>query len=314
MQSDRPSLLIVNFEGLGDNVLSMPFLSIISDALREYEQYLLVGPGRADLFYGWNSFHLVEACERKKTEAVLSKYHDLIVHLGTGDDHITDRLPKGQLKYGTYVGFTKPKSILREVAVPRPLDKPRWQQFISLLSPLGISGDDIPEFAIRSSALSKNYAEMLLNFRTGFPLVCVAPGASYDQRKRWPAAYFANVMRGLHSERPCRFALVGDRSEIQIGDAITSLVEFEVDNLIGLTTLGCLVHILNQSHLLLANDNGVMHLGGASGVPTIGLFGPSDPQVFSPLGTSCTLLVSHSGDVSDIDPLHVLRAGIDLMG
>jgi ADP-heptose:LPS heptosyltransferase len=314
MQPDRQSLLIVNFEGMGDNVLSMPFLSIISCALREYERYLLVGPGRGDLFYGWNDFHLVEAGEGEKTVAVLSRYHELIVHLGTGDDHVTDRLPQGQLKYGTYVGFTKPKSIPREIAVPRPLDKPRWQQFIALLAPLGIAADDIPEFAIQSSALSENYAEMLVNFRTGFPLVCVAPGASYDHRKRWPLACFATFMQGLHSKRPCRFALVGDRCEMQIGEAIASLVDFEIDNLMGLTTLGCLVHILKQSQLLLANDNGVMHLGGALGIPTIGLFGPSNSQVFSPLGTSSTLIVSHSGDVSDIDPLHVLRASIGLMG
>jgi len=314
MQPDRQSLLIVNFEGMGDNVLSMPFLSIISCALRDYEQYLLVGPGRGDLFYGWNSFHVVEAGEGEKIDAVLSRYHELIVHLGTGDDHFTDRLPHGQLKYGTYIGFTKPKSIPREVAVPRPRDKPRWLQFISLLSPLGIAADAIPEFTVHSSALSKNYAEMLVNFPAGFPLVCVAPGASHDHRKRWPVTCFATYMQGLHSKRPCRFALVGDRSELQIGEAITSLVEFEIDNLMGLTTLGCLVHVLKQSQLLLANDNGVMHLGGALGVPTIGLFGPSNPQVFSPLGSSSTLMVSHSGEVADIDPLHVLRASIDLMG
>jgi heptosyltransferase-2 len=144
-------------------------------------------------------------------------------------------------------------------------------------------------------------------------MICLAPGAGYDQAKRWPPEYFARFIAELHAKRPCRFVLVGDRSEMAIGDAITELVEFQIDNVIGLTTLGCLVQILKQSQLLVSNDNGVMHLGGAVGIPTIGLFGPSNPKVFSPLGSKSTVIAASSGNMTDIGPKYVVKITAELM-
>jgi len=294
-------------------VLSMPFLSIISQAFKDHERYLVLSPGRGDLFFGWDTFHLVDIGDSEKTTALLSKYHEWIFDLGTGTDHLTDWVTQEQLKYGTLVGFSKTKSIPREVSVPRPIHIPLWQQFISLVSPLGIAKDPIPEFGIQTRESDESYAELLLNCRTGLPLVCLAPGAHFDHRKRWPPEHFATFIREFHAKRPCRFVLVGDRSETEIGDAITNAVEFEIDNLIGLTTLGSLVHILRQSRLLIANDNGTMHLGGLIGTPTIGLFGPSDPRVFGPLGIRSTVIAADSRNISDIDPEEVEKESMLLM-
>jgi ADP-heptose:LPS heptosyltransferase len=313
MPPDRPSLLVVILEGIGDIVLSMPLLSIISHSFKEYERYLWLSPGRADLFFGWDSFHLVEVGDEEKTTQVLSKYHDFVFDPGTSNDHVIDWIPHSELKYGTYVGFVKPKTVPREKAVPRPLHAPLWRQFTSLVSKLGISWDVIPEFGIHADPLSRAYAEMLVHFRSGVPLICLAPGASCDDRKRWPPEHFATFMRKFRAARPCRFVLVGDRSEMGIGDAVTGLLEFDVDNLIGLTNLGSLVHILKESRLLLANDNGVMHLGGVASIPTIGLFGPSNPEVFSPLGMTSTVIAAPSGNVADIDPEYVTKVSLDLV-
>jgi len=306
-------LLVADLEGVGDNVLSMPLLSMISHAYRDHERHLLVSPGRGELFFGWDAFHVLEVGDDEKIVDVLNKYHELIFDLGTSTDHFTDWIHQGELRYGAYVCFSKPKSIPRELTVSLSQDIPKWQQIVSLASRLGIASDAIPEFEIQTSKFSEDCAEMLLNFRTELPMICLAPGAGYDQLKRWPPEYFAMFMRELHAKRPCRFVLVGDRSEMEIGDAITELVEFQIDNVIGLTTLGCLVQILKQSQLLVSNDNGVMHLGGAVGIPTIGLFGPSNPKVFSPLGRTSTVIEASSGNMTDIDPTYVAKISADLM-
>jgi ADP-heptose:LPS heptosyltransferase len=311
MQPNGPSLLIVSLEGVGDAVLSMPLLSIISHAFPDHEQFLWLGPGQGELFFGWNAFQVLEVGDEENTRIVLSRYHELVFDLGTSTGHLIDWIYQGELKYGKYVGFTKPNSIPREVAVPRPVGLPLWRQFISLVSPLGIATDGIRQFGIQTSALSESYAEMLLDFRADLPLICLAPGASCDGLKRWPPECFAAFMKQLHAKRPCRFVLVGGRSEIEIGDAIAEAVPFEIDNLIGLTTLGSLAHILRKSRLLVSNDNGAMHMGALVGVPTIGLFGPSNPEVYTPLGNRTTLIVSDSGRIIDIDLGHVVKVALE---
>jgi ADP-heptose:LPS heptosyltransferase len=313
MQPNGSSLLIVNHEGLGDTVLSFPFLSVIAHAFADCERYLWLSRGRRDLFAGWNSFQVLENGEDQEIATVLGKHHDIVFDLGTGTDHVMDRVSQGHWKYDTYVGFAKPEFIPREVPVPRSRNISMWRQFLSLASTLGIPCDTVPAFRVQASECSKSYAEMLLDLRRRLPIICLAPGASCNHLKRWPAECFAAYMRSLHAKMPCRFVLIGHPSERQVGDEISGLVEFEIDNLIGLTPLGSLIHILSQSQLLLANDNGAMHLGGLLGIPTIGLFGPTNPQVYSPLGTRSVVIAARSGDVSSIDPEYVLNESLKVM-
>lgn len=47
-----------------------------------------------------------------------------------------------------------------------------------------------------------------------------------------------------------------------------------------LTVYACLKH----ARLFIGNDSGLMHLAAAAGVPTIGLFGPSDDRLYGPYG------------------------------
>ncbi len=304
---------MVHREGVGDIVLSMPLLGIISHEFKDYERYLWLDRGRKDLFFGWDTFHFFDDGDNQIIPTVLSRHHRFVFDLGTSNNHITDRFSQGELKYGTYVGFAKPKSIPREVSVLRSSEIPMWQQFISLVSTLGIASDGIPDFGIQTSEFSEWYAEMLLDFGTGLPLICLAPGAYCNHLKRWPPEHFARFIRELHATRPCRFVLVGHPLETEIGDAITGLLDFEIDNLIGLTTLGSIVYILRQSKLLVANDNGAMHLGGALGTPTICLFGPSDPRRYAPMGTRNTIIVANSGNITDIDPENVVRVSINVL-
>jgi hypothetical protein len=46
-------------------------------------------------------------------------------------------------------------------------------------------------------------------------------------------------------------------------------------------------------------------------VPTIGLFGPSNPEVYTSLGYRTTLIVSDLGKIADIHPEYVVKMGFD---
>ena len=41
---------------------------------------------------------------------------------------------------------------------------------------------------------------------------------------------------------------------------------------------------LTQARLFIGNDSGPSHLAGIMGLPTVALFGPTDPAIWKPLG------------------------------
>ena len=75
---------------------------------------------------------------------------------------------------------------------------------------------------------------------------------------------------------------------MESAELIKSIIP-EVINTTGKFTLGETAALLNRCRLLIANDSGPLHLGAAIGIPTIGLFGPTNPghffltSAFSPL-------------------------------
>ena len=61
---------------------------------------------------------------------------------------------------------------------------------------------------------------------------------------------------------------------------------------------------LKRARLYIGNDSGLMHLAAAAGVPTVGLFGPSDERLYGPWGEA-TRVVRGSrsfGQIQTVDP------------
>ena len=42
--------------------------------------------------------------------------------------------------------------------------------------------------------------------------------------------------------------------------------------------------------MFIGNDSGLMHIACASGIPTIGLFGPSRDDLYAPIGRECYVI------------------------
>ena len=64
-------------------------------------------------------------------------------------------------------------------------------------------------------------------------------------------------------------------------------------NLVGKTSLTQLVTSLRECRLLLTNDTGTMHLAAALGVPTVSIFGSTEPVLTGPLGEHHHLVRHH---------------------
>jgi heptosyltransferase III len=69
--------------------------------------------------------------------------------------------------------------------------------------------------------------------------------------------------------------------------------------------------ILRRACAFLGNDSGLSHLAGMLGVPTLVLFGPSDPTHWLPLGPRVRHLTSEP--LATLPEAHVLVELLDLI-
>jgi lipopolysaccharide heptosyltransferase II len=123
------------------------------------------------------------------------------------------------------------------------------------------------------------------------PVLAVAPAARW-QSKMWPATFFAEVIDGVAGRLPeVQVWLLGTREEAAIGGAVMSAcTKARPVDLTGETSTGVLMELLRQSSALLTNDTGPMHLAAALRVPTVALFGPTDPELTGPYGEQHVVL------------------------
>jgi ADP-heptose:LPS heptosyltransferase len=91
-------------------------------------------------------------------------------------------------------------------------------------------------------------------------------------------------MREFHETTPADWVLFGVAGDAPAGETIARECGFAVTNRIGQTSLDELMDELADCDVLLTNDTGTMHLAAFLGVPTVAVFGSTEPALTSPLG------------------------------
>lgn len=117
--------------------------------------------------------------------------------------------------------------------------------------------------------------------------LCIHPGSG-SALKNWPAEHFRTVARRIRSawQMPVRI-LLGPAEEEQgplwedTGESLEVLRGLSLRQVSGR---------LARSALYLGNDSGVTHLAASLGVPTLALFGPTDPRRWAPRGPRVRVL------------------------
>ncbi|MFM9880537.1 MAG: lipopolysaccharide heptosyltransferase II [Burkholderiaceae bacterium] len=115
--------------------------------------------------------------------------------------------------------------------------------------------------------------------------VVLVPGAEYGPAKRWPAAHFAALARGL----ALPVLLLGAAKEMPLCAEIAALAPGTV-NLAGQTTLDQVIAVLAAAQHVVSNDSGLMHVAAALGVPQTAIFGSSSPLHTPPLNDRARVL------------------------
>jgi lipopolysaccharide heptosyltransferase II len=114
--------------------------------------------------------------------------------------------------------------------------------------------------------------------------IALQPGARW-QNKRWPAKYFAELVRLLAGQLPrASFAILGGQDDQPLGELISRAAPDRCLNLCGATSLPEMVEWVRLCDLMVTNDTGPMHAAAALGKPLVALFGPTAPRRTGPYG------------------------------
>jgi ADP-heptose:LPS heptosyltransferase len=158
---------------------------------------------------------------------------------------------------------------------------------VSCLSSVGIpQGRGVPRIFL--SRGDRRFAEQWLAQKGAYEAVekgfiALHPGSG-SRKKLWPVEKFSDLAAritgdlGLHV-----IVFIGPAEREYLGsgfELMRSMHAVVADNL----PLIQVASLLDRCRCYIGNDSGMTHLAAAVGVPTVALFGPTDPEIWGPRG------------------------------
>jgi ADP-heptose:LPS heptosyltransferase len=137
-------------------------------------------------------------------------------------------------------------------------------------------------------------AEACARLGEGGPLLALGPAANW-RGKEWPRERFVELARRLTGAGGllggARVVLLGAAAEREAGRPLVErLGAGQVIDLIGEVGLLTAAAVIERCNLYVGNDSGLMHIAAATGVPTLGLFGPSRDEHYAPWGEATAVV------------------------
>jgi heptosyltransferase II len=211
---------------------------------------------------------------RRLRHAGYAQFIDLELYRGTGP--ILKRLIGIPYSRGFQVEGALPKHHDFEVPLPRRM--PEWQCFYRVL------GMDIPS-ANPEALFHREPQRADRGKRIG-----IVFGSSFNwPQKKWPWERYAELVT-LLSKDGHEFILLGSPDETEDGGRIAAKAEGRVVNTTGKLDFAGLGREVAACDLVVGNDTGTLHMAAAYGIPTVTVFGPTDPEKWNPLTSTPVFL------------------------
>jgi len=287
---------VVRTDRIGDVILSTPVLEALKRCYFQSWVTMMVSPYTKDLlkhnpwvdeimtdeqtgFKGF--FGLVKSLRKKKFDcaillrptlrwALLLFLSGIRVRIGTG--------------YRVYQFLFNCKIYEHR----KTIEKHELEYNLSMLSPLGISGEGLKP-QIYLSAEEETTSQKIfdgLQIKENDLKIIIHPGSG-NSSLNYPLEKFARLADKLIEEFSAKIILTGNRNEVESSEMIKSWMRNQPVDLTDKTDLRQLSSLLKGANLLISNSTGPMHMAVALGTPVIALFSPlfvASPKRWGPFG------------------------------
>lgn len=138
-------------------------------------------------------------------------------------------------------------------------------------------------------------------------VIAVHPGSG-GRRKCWPARHFARLIELMAAP----ILLIEGPADAEACQEVADLAPAGI----GMTRADGLsvaqtATLLTRCRAYVGNDSGLSHLAAACGVPTVAVFGPTDPQVWAPRGPRVQVVQAQPPSSCAWPPPEQVAAAVD---
>jgi heptosyltransferase-2 len=291
------SVLLLNTTALGDTLLTTPALRAIRHALPAARMTALVSPpAKSVLLHNPHIDHLMDHPGRirlldvppllRLIRELRREPYDLAVILDGNDP---DAVPLAWLSGarhrwgwdGSQLAFllTRPMDFNQpgrhHIAIWRDELAAAGIPFQGMEMEVGLSEDEEAEGRKRREAWSQ-------------PVIGLHPFAAKLRDKPWPWERVIALGQTL-SEAGFLPLLFGGQKEAEAAERGVRASGGKMASVAGKLTLRQTMALMKQCAVFITLDSGPMHMAQALGVPTVALFGPSDPRETGPLRNAVVL-------------------------
>lgn len=301
-------LLVRATNWLGDAVMSLPALRAIRRAHEGWSIVLLARPWIADLYAR------EDICDRIVVYENQGRHQGLRGKLRLAGELRAERFDRAILLQNAFdaallawaariperIGYARDGRgflLTQGVSVPGPGGAPAHQRFyyLDLVRRAGLPADVSADGGIRldgaAAAAAAGRERLRRRGLPAGPWIGVSPGAAYGAAKRWLPERFAAAARALADALDAQAAVFGSAAEVEAARAVAGGIGGRGHCFAGETSLAEFIDLAAACNLYLSNDSGPMHVAAALGVPTVAVFGATDPAATGPAASWAKVVI-----------------------
>jgi len=302
-------ILVIRTGGVGDFILSLPVIDALADAWPAAEIEILGRPAIAALAQS-KVTRIVSIDDRRFarlfTEAPLEATDAAAAYLSAFDT-VVSFLGTPESEFGRKLRSLVPRTLF--IPPPAPGAKHAVVHFLDCLEQAGIQASKCVSPRIDLDPKDREGGARLLERLLGpddtkQPII-LHPGSG-GRQKNWVPASFARTVQLFRRLGWSAILLEGEADEAAVR-AVSDHLQPDEPRVLKDASLLQVAGAIACSRLIVGNDSGISHLAAALGTPLVCLFGPTDPVVWRPLGTSVRVL-----SFTDATPERVYEEGVRL--
>jgi ADP-heptose:LPS heptosyltransferase len=309
----KPKILIIKLRSIGDVIYNTAIYTPIKKTWPDAHLTLVVEPPSYDLVCHHPDIDNVLIFDKSTLVNKINFYwnlykekYDIAIDMHEGPrgagmcflscayHKVGNKFAPRSFAYNTKIDFSdlKPK---------HPMD---YQ--VGLIKKLGVKFDQPKPDIYIPEHIHERVDRLLTQKKISNSFYVIHSGARpYDQ---WQLQKFADLAKIIHQQHRLKVVLTCGPGQESTVERIIQKIE-NTPYVFLQTGLNELAAITKRSKFVVCHNGGYMHLSAVMGTPTIALFGISNPDIWSPLGTNHTIL-RHKPDQSFLSPKNMHRLGI----